>query len=172
MKLESEKLLLRPYEVDSALIYYNWFYSGKYDEYFRHCDYVFRLIDFQKYVDSSIVKIFSIFEKENGAIIGTCGLYNIHNIDRSCKLMIMIDEKYQGKGYMIEALKVLADMVLKTYHFHKVGFEVLETNKRLNDKLIEFGFKKEATIIDSCWVDNKFINENVYYMLEDDYENV
>lgn len=172
MKLESDKILLRPYEVEYATSLYAWYYCGRYDDYFRHSGEAYRVADFQRYVDNPNVKIFCTFEKETGDLVGTCGMYEVKPFDKSCKLMLMIDDRFQKKGYMIDTLKILADFCIMTHQFHKIGFDILENNERLNRIVQEFGFQKESTIIDSSWQNGRYLNENVYYMLEDRYKEI
>lgn len=170
MKIESEKIALRPFETEFAATFYQWYYSGKYDEYFRHCGETFRLADFQKFVESPTIKIFCTFEKETGNLIGTCGIYDINHYDKSCKLMVMQDEGNRNKGYMFDALKLLCDLMFIGYRFHKISVAVLETNERVNALTLKGGFEFESKQIESSWHGGRYINENIYYMLESKFK--
>ena len=172
MKLERCGIHLRPYEVENAQQFYDWFYSGKYDDYFRHCEQAFRLADFQRFTESPSFKIFCIFKNETRELIGTCGIYDINANDRSCKLMALIDEKNQCQANMPAALILLGEIAIIKHGFHKLSVDVMTTNERLNRIIIENGWIKESTLIDSCWLDGRWVNENVYYMLEDTFRKL
>jgi len=169
MKLESANVYLRPYETAYAPVLYQWFYSGEYDEYYRHCAEAYRLDDFQKYIANPAAKIFNIFEKASNLICGMCGIYGLNLTDRSCKLMVMLDKDYQGKKYMAEAIIALGNLAVVDCHIHKIQFEILETNERLKKVILNAGFQKEYTIIDGAWFDGEFKNEDVFCMMEDEW---
>ena len=170
MKLESRKVYLRPYEIEFAPVYYQWFYSGKYEDYFRHCAESYRLADFQRWVDDRSVKVFNIFDKETNLIVGTCGIYDLNITNRRCKLAIMIDEEYQGKLYMQDALIILGKLAVVDCQIHKIQVEVMESNQRLMKHIENAGFKKEYVEIDKYLGEGKFVNEALFLLLGDDFK--
>lgn len=72
-------------------------------------------------------EVWAIEEKENGKVIGSCGLHRDHKRmnDRVRMLGYVLDEPYWGKGYMTEVAKALVAFgftgmkldLISVYHF-------------------------------------------------------
>lgn len=172
MKLESEHLILRPYEVEYAPTFYRWFYSGDFDEYFRYYGDTFVMEQFRQFPLNTGVRLYCAFDKTTGNLVGAGGFYNTNETNRNCYLLVALEPEVRHLGYTAEILKLIGYLVFEVKHFHKVMFEVLASNKRLNSLCEKAGFLLEGTKKDSCWLNGAYVDENVYSLLEDKYRQL
>lgn len=172
MNLNSSKILLRPFEAEWAPHLYQWYYSGDYEEYFRHYGDTLKIDDFIAVIKDPARKLFAVWEKETDKLIGVCGLHEESIHDRQTKIMILLVKEVQTRGYAAQALLLMLDFVFGIRRYHKAGFNVLASNERLNRQLKEAGFACEAILKDSVWYQGRYQDENQYSLLEDDYRRL
>jgi RimJ/RimL family protein N-acetyltransferase len=86
--------------------------------------------------------IFAI-ETKDGKWLGTCGLHNMNQINRSATLGIAIHRKdLWGKGYGTDAVKTLCAIGFDTLNLHRIELEYFEGNKRGANTYPKLGFKE------------------------------
>jgi len=92
----------------------------------------------------------AVIDKNTGDHIGNISLQNINWIDRNAEIAFLLGEsKFQGKGVMFEAGKLLIDHGFKTLNLHRIYCGTSSANtpmQRLAEKLemIKEGIRKEA----------------------------
>lgn len=93
-------------------------------------------------------------------VIAVMNFTNIlHGSVKSCGLGYSIAKKYQGQGYMYEALAAAIPMVMKQYRLHRINASYLPHNQRSANLLKRLGFEKEGYArsylnIDGEWRDH------------------
>ncbi|MDQ0150363.1 GNAT family N-acetyltransferase [Eubacterium multiforme] len=93
-------------------------------------------------------------------IIGKVRLSNIvYGVFKSGILGYSIDEDYQGKGYMKEAVNLVVNYAFKDLDLHRVEASVLLQNERSKGVLLGNGFKKlgineKYLFINGIWQDH------------------
>ncbi len=74
--------------------------------------------------------LFTIVDLATEAAIGRCMLFNVNLVDRHAMLGIAIGEKaYRGKGYGLEAIRLLLDYAFNLLNLHNVMLGVFEFNQ-------------------------------------------
>ena len=81
-----------------------------------------------------------------------------------------IDEKYQGKGYMTEALRAGCDFVFKYYHLHRIQADVMPTNERSLRVVVKAGFTKMGYNVRYMEIDGSYKDHVMYVLLNPDVE--
>lgn len=106
---------------------------------------------------------------ESGQIIGMC---NYTGIERgpfqNCHLGYKLGEKFQGHGYMNEALGASLKYIFENWNLHRVEANYIPSNKKSGKVLENLGFKehgiaKQYLRIAGLWQDHmltSLINEN------------
>lgn len=90
--------------------------------------------------------IFWAIEDENKDFIGTICLWNFIEEFRVSDIGFELDPKYQGKGYMNEAIKAVISYAFDTLNLNAIwGFSVSE-NKSAIKLLIKNSFKEDQII--------------------------
>ncbi|MBA0166127.1 GNAT family N-acetyltransferase [Pectobacterium colocasium] len=91
----------------------------------------------------SLLLIFTV--KGEKKVIGSINFTNfVYGVFQAGYLGFSIDQAYQGKGLMREALKVAIDYVHETYGLHRIMANHLPTNLRSSKTLESLGFIKEG----------------------------
>ncbi len=86
---------------------------------------------------------YSIINKENDQLIGSCGLMDIDNIHQSAEIGIIIGDKdYWDKGYGSEALSLLIDYAYKYLNLFNIMLRVYAFNERGISCYEKIGFKR------------------------------
>lgn len=94
-------------------------------------------------------------------LIGWVSLFEVLDVPNinSCFLGYRIDEAYQGKGYMSEAVKLICDYAFKTLKLHRIEAGVMVNNfgsQKVLEKngFIQEGLNRKNVQIDGVWEDH------------------
>lgn len=99
------------------------------------------LLDYEE--RKCILMVFTL--KDDNKIIGSINFTNfIFGVFQACYLGFSIDQDYQGKGLMHEALKESITYVHDKYKIHRIMANHLSENLRSNKTLSSLGFVKEG----------------------------
>lgn len=150
--LKSKRLLIRhaqPSDIPAILNYYknnqahlasfeplkpSAFYTKKYWE----NEVYQRLIDTQ---EEKAIKLFIFLRKSRAPLVGTLNFSNLtRGIFQNCTVGYSLGERYQGQGYMNEALKAGLRYVFTDLKFHRVGANYMPHNQRSGRLLKRLGF--------------------------------
>lgn len=121
-------------------------YSPKRDEdyytYERHLKSIKNAIESRK-IDKEYS--FGIFLKENDCLIGDLDLTGVlRDVLQCCYIGYSLDSKYNGKGYMTEAVRLVAEYGFNQLHLHRIVAGVMPTNIGSLRVLEKVGFEKEG----------------------------
>ena len=103
-----------------------------------------------------------IFETKSGKLLGGVTLGNIrHGVARSGHIGYWIGERYAGKGFMVDALDLLARHAFETMQLHRIEAACIPGNKRSIRVLEKAGFTREGLLrsylkINGGWQDHYF----------------
>jgi RimJ/RimL family protein N-acetyltransferase len=96
--------------------------------------------------------VFGIALKEEGRLIGTCGLREIGLPNRAADLGIMIGEaRFQGRGLGTEAMNLLLAYGFETLNLNRIGLRVYANNPRAIRCYEKCGFRREGVLREARW---------------------
>lgn len=88
---------------------------------------------------------FLICHKETGAIMGSAGLsFVVRGPLQRCMIGYILDQEYNGKGYMTEAVKLVVRYAFEELKFHRIIGEASPRNPGSVRVLEKAGFHKEG----------------------------
>ncbi|MBI3557298.1 MAG: ribosomal protein S5-alanine N-acetyltransferase [Deltaproteobacteria bacterium] len=105
---------------------------------------------------------FFLFEKQCAKVIGTANFTGIMRLAmQACYLGYSLDQDYQGRGLMSEALKTMIDYAFSPtgMNLHRIMANHLPDNRRSETLLKKLGFEvegyaREYLMIDGRWRDH------------------
>ena len=103
--------------------------------------------------------IWAIVEKVSSRVIGTICIWNLDAEKNTAELGYGLNPKYQGKGYMQEALQCVVDYGLTTMRLAVLEAYTEAENAASSKLLIKCGFTKTGEVDDQG-----YLNERVYHM--------
>ncbi len=99
----------------------------------------------------------NIYLKETEELVG---MINFTNIERgpfqNCRLGYKLAEKFQGQGYMKEALEVGIDYVFSQLGLHRIEANYIPTNRRSGNVLKSLGFQEHGLAPNYLKIDGKW----------------
>lgn len=156
---EGELIRLRahePEDVDRALLWLNdpevrQFLGRQYP--FSRKEASDRLLSAPSF-DSAL---FAVTRKEDGLLIGDCGLFGASPENRGASLGIQIGDKtcWEG-GYGTDAMRVVCRFGFETMNLHRIDLHVLAWNERAIHVYEKVGFQREAVCRDAIFRFGKY----------------
>ena len=112
---------------------------------------------------------FVIIEKETQKIVGDLGIHFIDSDNKQAEVGCTLNKHFQNKGYATESLKRIIDYLFKDLNKHRIITSIDPDN--LNSiRLVErIGFRKEAHFIESLWINDKWVDDIIYALIEKDW---
>lgn len=101
--------------------------------------------------------LFAIVRKEDGLLIGDCGLFGASPENRGASLGIQIGDKtcWEG-GYGTDAMRVVCRFGFETMNLHRIDLHVLAWNERAIHVYEKVGFHREAVCRDAMFRFGKY----------------
>ena len=180
IRLETKRLMIRPYEEKDLREYYKLFSDRKNMYYVK--DLVIDTIEeAQKSLREAIecnetgkARRFCIALKENDKLIGGTG-YDIKSENPMGKIGGMgwfIMPEYQNKGYMTEAVKKVLEFAFMQDNCIRIETGCLKENIPSRRIMEKAGFRKEAEKIKAQWHDGMMKDRLGYAMNKDEYMRI
>jgi [ribosomal protein S5]-alanine N-acetyltransferase len=161
--------ILTPDDGDKLLDYYvrNKEYLSKFEP---HRDDNFYTEEVQR---QSLIGNYKQFLKGEGAhfgiykdtkLVGRIRLYNIvYGVFKSGFIGYSIDEAYQGKGYMKEAVNLVAEYAFEDLSLHRIEASTLVENKKSQGVLKGCGFQELGVSKEYLYINGKWRDHTIFY---------
>ena len=159
-KLVGEKIYLSPRNVEDVEIFTEWMNDFYVTDYTGRSHQAMTLQEEKEHLEKRAINksVFAIIDSEKDEMIGTVGLHEIDNINRTATLGIFIGNKnYWSKGYGTEAIKLILDFGFNYLNLNNIDLALMEFNQRALKCYEKCGFK-EIGRKRKC----KFINGKYY----------
>jgi len=164
LKLQGEKIYLRPLEIDDANGNYpNWFNVPVVCKYNAHGDSLYTkqiAIDYINMVKGSkTYKVFAICDTITDKHVGNISLQNISEKNKNAEFAIIIGEtSFYGKGIGKEAGQLIIDYGFDTLGLHRIYCGTSQYNIAMQKLALNLKMKKEGIGVDAIVKNEQFIN--------------
>jgi len=112
---------------------------------------------------------FFIFDNTSGRLVGGITIGNIrYGVSQSGQIGYWIGEAYSGKGYMPEALRLVADYAFDTLRLHRIEAACIPDNKRSMRVLEKAGFQREGLLRSYLRINGIWHDHYLYALIADD----
>lgn len=173
MKLDSERLYLKPLAIDALDgNYVLWLNDKEVCQYNSH-DGNYTIEEATQFItslqDDSTKEVYAIHAKPHNNHIGNIAIQKIDKKNRSAELAYLLGEKdYWNQGYAQEASVLLISRAFKELGLHRLHLGTSEFNLPMQRLALKLDFKKEARLIDAQLKNGKFNDIIVYAKINND----
>lgn len=108
--------------------------------------------------------------KGSNKIIGIIGHYRIQPENHRAEIGYMSLPKYNGKGYITEAIKAVVEYGFEQMNLHSIEAVINPGNKASERVLQKNGFVKEAHILENELWEGKFWDTVIYSLLKRNFK--
>ena len=106
---------------------------------------------------------------QNDALVGAIGCHPIDRQDRSCSLGYWIAVGHQGQGIITRCCRHLLDYLFHEAGLHRVEIRCGTGNARSHAIPLRLGFRHEGILREAEWVNDRWLDLEVWSMLEQDW---
>lgn len=106
-----------------------------------------------------------------GELVGAIGCHPIDRPNRFCSLGYWISAGHQGKGTITRCCLHLLDYLFDEAGLHRVEIRCGTGNTRSRAIPQRLGFRHEGVLRDAEWVNDRWLDLEVWSMLERDWRN-
>ena len=100
-------------------------------------------------------------------IMGIAAFHCLDWINQTAELAYWLAEQYQGHGLMTKSCRVLTNYAFKDFNLNRV--EIKANNLKSCAVPERLGFCREGILRDAEWVNDRFVDNVVYSMLQRDW---
>jgi len=105
-------------------------------------------------------------------MVGYFGIWRIERDNCRGEIGYSLDPKYWGKGYMAEAFRTIIPFGFQQLHLHSMEGNINPHNESSRRILLKHGFVKEGYFRENFYFDEKFLDSEIYSLLEKDWDNL
>ena len=150
--------LLDEAEIDDR--YVSWFQDPRLMKTFsstkRTYDRAFLVDQLRHAKETGSEFFYGIYMQEDDALIGSFRIYDIHKINNTCDVAIVIgDHRYHGKGLAVDAFEVANHLVFDVHDIRKITSGMYPTNLASYKALMKAGWLCEGRRIGHYLVDGE-----------------
>lgn len=95
-------------------------------------------------------------------LVGVVGYHYVNYANKKATIGYWLDKDSQGKGIMTAAVNLIIKYGFENLDLHRVEIMCAVENEASNAVALRLGFEKEGTIKESEWVDDHFVDQNIY----------
>jgi len=175
MKLETERLLLRPITLGDKIEIFKYRSDAETNKY---QGWIPKTIDdveifigkISKQINESNTWFqFVIIEKETQTIIGDFGIHFWDSENKQVEIGCTLNKDSQHKGYATESAKKIIDYLFKELNKHRI-IASIDPKNMASIKLVEkIGFRKEAHLVESLFINGIWVDDLLYALIEKDW---
>lgn len=172
-KLVGDRIYLSPRNPEDYEKFVEWLNDFETTDYTGRSGQLMSIPGEKEYLnnDNNPEAIFSIVTLDGDKMIGSVGLEQINNIDRSATLGIFIgDKEYRGQGYGTEAIRLILEYGFKYRNLHNINLDLMSFNERAYKCYLKCGFKEYGRRRNCRFVDGKYYDQISMDILEDEFE--
>jgi RimJ/RimL family protein N-acetyltransferase len=172
-RLETERLLLRPFTLDDAPAMTalqagegvtRWLYWEARDEQETR-KWLAGRIARRRFTLTGDGLGFAVELKESAELVGDCSLMLASAEHRQGEVGYIFDSRHWGHGYATEAARALVEFAFSTYGLHRIAGRAEARNVASAGVLERLGMRREAHLVENEYVKGEWQSEVVYALL-------
>lgn len=113
-----------------------------------------------------------IREKTSGDLIGDFAFHKIDNKNARGEIGYTLKPEFWGRGYMQEAMNRILRFGFSDLRLHSIEANINPENSNSRRILQKFGFQKEAYFRENYFYNGKFLDSEIYSLLESDFNKI
>ena len=172
-KLLGDRIYLSPRNSEDVELFTEWLNDFEITDYTGRSGILTTLESEKKYLEenSSPEATFVIVTIEGDKMIGTVGLEDVNNINRTATLGIFIGDKdYRDKGYGTEAIKLILEYGFKYMNLNNIKLDLMAFNTRSLKCYEKCGFKEYGRRRKCKFVNGKYYDSISMDILTEEFE--
>lgn len=173
--IEGSKVRLVALSEENLQTYREWMEDPEVADFLASMDFPISLAEERKWFDEVTAPygrdLHLTMVTKQGKPIGNIALTDIHCINRSAQLGIVIGEKeYWGKGYGEDAIRALLGFAFGTMGLNRVELRLNAKNKRALSCYRKCGFRPEGRRRKHVFYRGEYCDELIMGILKDDWD--
>jgi len=175
MKLETERLALRPININDKVEIFAYRSDQKTNKY---QSWIPKTIgDVETFIKKNAEQInepetwfqFLIIEKNSQKVVGDLGVHFWDKENKQVEIGCTLNKNYQKKGYATESVRKVVDYLFTELNKHRI-ITSIDPNNESSIRLVErIGFRKEAHFVESIFVNGKWVDDLIYSLIDKDW---
>ena len=113
----------------------------------------------------------AVIEKASKHLIGDVGIHFLDEEQFQAEVGCTLGQQHHGKGFATEALRATIDFLFNELNKHRVVTSIDPENIKSIDLVERLGFRKEAHFRQSLLIDGEWVDDLVYAVLKDEWNN-
>ena len=113
----------------------------------------------------------ALIEKESQQFIGDFAFWKIDKKHCRSEIGYTLHPDYWGKGYMNEAMRKILNFGFQNLKLHSIEANINPKNTKSRKILTKFGFVKEAYFRENYFYNGKFLDSEIYSLLEKNFRS-
>jgi ribosomal-protein-serine acetyltransferase len=105
------------------------------------------------------------------ALLGLIGFNRIDTQNQTAYIGYWLAADYQGRGIMTAACRRLIDYAFDTMDLNRIVIACASENKSSRAIPLRLGFQHEGTARDAEWLYDRFVNHEIYALLQRDWHS-
>ena len=112
---------------------------------------------------------FFICDRMTNQLLGGITLGNIrHGVAQTGHIGYWMGERFAGRGYMLEAVRLVADYAFNTLHLHRIEAACIPGNERSVRVLEKAGFQREGLLRSYLRINGVWQDHHLYALIAGD----
>ncbi len=112
---------------------------------------------------------FFIFDRKTNQLLGGITLGNIrHGVAQTGHIGYWMGERFAGRGYMLEAVRLVADYAFGVLHLHRIEAACIPGNERSVRVLEKAGFQREGLLRSYLRINGMWQDHHLYALIVGD----
>ncbi len=104
--------------------------------------------------------------------MGDIGLHFLDKDNKQIEIGCTLNKKFQKKGYATESVRKIIDYLFTELHKHRIITSIDPHNESSVQLVERIGFRKEAHFVESLLVNEKWVDDIIYALIEKDWEKL
>lgn len=178
MKLETERLILRPINIEDKAEIFNYRSDVETNKYQGWIPKTYSDVDIfigklaNVFNEPETWFQFVIIEKHTQKIVGDLGVHFLDKENKQSEIGCTLSKDFQNRGYAFEAVKSVIYYLFNNLNKHRITASIDPDNVSSRKLVEKLGFRMEAHFVESLFINGKWCDDLVYALLKKHWEKI